>query len=181
MEKKVLKNISYRIYAFFLSLLLFSLSSLVFFTQDNSLHEAIGKEIPNIEINDFTLYIITMQYVQVISNGLKAMRYEDREEIYDLHIKQISNNLNEYMFAPFVLSKNQLYTFSQGADYVRDDGLRFWSKGVYDYKNHIFQGKGEFTLSNASTQANGLNINYDGKNGSIKAQTINAQMLLGSM
>lgn len=176
---KALKNISYRIYGFFFALLCFSLSSLVLFTQDSSLHKAIGKEVPNIEMSDFTLYVINMSYCQIISNGLKAMRYEDREEIYDLHIHQVSNHLNEHIFAPKVISKNHFYTFSQVAEYTRTDGLKFSSKGIYDYRNHIFQGNGDFSLSNPTTQANGVNIRYDGKNGTIKAEVINATINLG--
>ncbi|WP_181810119.1 hypothetical protein [Helicobacter cinaedi] len=180
MEIKSLKNISYRIYGFFFALLCFSLSSMVLFTQDNDLHKAIGKEVPNIEMTNFTLYMLTPQYCQAISEGTLAMRFENREELYELFIHQVNNKLNEYLYAPYVLSKNRIYTFSQGADYLRLDGLSFWSKwGVYDYNKRIFQGKEDFILQNNTTQATGQNIFYDSVLGEVKADTFKADILLG--
>ncbi len=180
MEIKSLKNISYRIYAFFIALLGFSLSSIVFFTSNNELYVNIGKEVPNIEISDFTLYLLNAQYTQAISQGRKALRFEDHEEIYDIFVNQINNKLNEYMYAPFVLSKDNLYTFSQGADYLRVDGLSFWSKwGVYDYHKRIFKGKGDFVLENHTTRATGKNIYYNMFKGDLRADSIKADIAMG--
>ncbi|MCX2717220.1 hypothetical protein OQH61_05660 [Helicobacter sp. MIT 21-1697] len=175
-----MKNISYRIYAFFIVLLGFSLSSIIFFTSDNALYANIGKEVPNIEISDFTLYLLNAQYTQAISQGSKALRFEDHEEIYDIFVNQINNKLNEYMYAPFVLSKNKLYTFSQGADYLRIDGLSFWSKwGIYNYQKRIFKGKGDFILQNSTTKATGKNIYYDMFKGDLRADSIKADIAMG--
>ncbi len=181
MEIKNLKNISYRIYAFFIALLCFSLSSIVFFTQDNELHKSIGKEVPNIEITDFTLYRSNLAYTQAIVFGKQALRFEEHEELYEVFINQLNNTLNEYMYAPYVYSKNQIYTFSQGVDYLRVDGLGFWSKmGVYDYNKRIFNGKDDFILYDKSTQSRGQNIYYDMPGGKIKADSIKIDMAMGS-
>lgn len=175
-----MKNISYRIYGFFFALLAFSLSSIVLFTQDNDMHKEIGKEVPNIEMTNFTLYMLNAQYCQAISEGTLAMRFENREELYELFAHQISNNLNEYIYAPFVLSKNRIYTFTQGADYLRLDGLYFWSKwGVYDYQKRVFSGKEDFILHNDTTKATGENIYYDALAGEVKADTLKADITLG--
>ena len=123
---KSLKNISYRIYAFFITLLCFSLSSIIFFTQDNEIHAAIGKEVP------YT------QHTQAVSSGTKALRYESHEEIYDLFINQVNQTLHEYMYAPFVHSQNRIYTFSQGVNYLRLDGLNFWSNWEVIITTHAF-------------------------------------------
>ncbi len=177
---KSLKNISYRIYIFFIALLLFSLSSVVFFTRDNEIHAAIGKEVPNIEMTGFELYIINSQYTQAISSGAKALRFESHEEIYELFINQVNNAFNEYMYAPFVHSKNRIYTFSQGVHYLRLDGLNFWSKwGNYNYITGIFTGKGDFTLNNTNTKAKGMNLYYDARQDNISADSIKINMTLG--
>ncbi|WP_295698043.1 hypothetical protein [uncultured Helicobacter sp.] len=174
-----MKNISYRIYTFFIALLCFSLGSIVFFTQDNELHKAIGKEIPNIEINNFTLYLINPQYTQAISWGTRALRFEEHEEIYELFMNQLNNNFNEYIYAPFVYSKNHIYTFSQGVDYLRLDGLYFWSKwATYHYATRIFRGRGDFILHNSTTQAIGQNIYYNILQHTIKADSIRANITM---
>lgn len=175
-----MKNISYRIYAFFIALLVASLASIVFFTQENATHKAIGKEVPNIEISNFTLYMLDTQYCRAISEGVRALRFENHEEIYDIFVNQINNKLNEYIYAPFVLSKNGLYTFSQGANYLRIDGLSFWSKwGVYDYQSRIFKGRGDFVFANENTQATGQNIYYDTLKGDMRADSVIADMAMG--
>lgn len=178
-----LKNISYSVYAFFIALFLVSVGSIAFFTQDYTLRESIGTEVPNIEINNFTMYLINPQYTQAISLGQKAMRFEDHEEMYDIFINQVntaSQALNEYMYAPFVYSKNQSYTFSQGVDYLRLDGLNFWSKmGVYDYNTRIFQGSGDFILRNYHNTIKGQNIYYASKEDKIKADSIMAELVVG--
>ncbi|MCH5312870.1 MAG: hypothetical protein J1E28_00505 [Helicobacter sp.] len=178
---KNLKNISYRIYAFFIALLCFSLSSIIFFTRDSEIHAAIGTEVPNIEMTHFTLYIINPKQTQAISSGTKALRFESHEEIYELFINQANNTFSEYMYAPFVYSKDKIYTFSQGVNYLRLDGLNFWSKwGNYNYNTRIFTGKGDFTLSNAATQAKGQNLYYNSLQDVIKADSIHIDMKLGS-
>ena len=175
---KSLKNISYRIYAFFITFLCFSLSSIIFFTQDNEIHAAIGKEVPNIEITNFMLYVTNSQHTQAVSSGTKALRYESHEEIYDLFINQVNQTLHEYMYAPFVHSQNRIYTFSQGVNYLRLDGLNFWSKwGSYNYNTRIFTGKGDFTLDNASTHAIGKNLYYNALQDIFKADSI--KVILG--
>ncbi len=109
------------------------------------------------------------------------MRFENREELYELFIHQTNNKLNEYLYAPYVLSQNRIYTFSQGADYLRLDGLSFWSKwGVYDYNKRIFQGKEDFILRNNTTTATGQNIFYDSVTEEVKADTFKADIIIGN-
>lgn len=171
---KSLKNIIYRVYVFFFGLLALSLLSLVFFTSDEEIHQNIGKEVPNIEINDFTLYLINPQYFQSFSYGAKAMRYNDHEEIRDIFIEQYNpQSVNEFIYAPFVVNKGGQYTFSQGANYLREDGLHFWSEwGTYNYKSRIFQGKGNFHLISNTTDTKGVNIFYNAFSNEIRADNI---------
>lgn len=174
-----MKNISYRIYVFFLLLFCFSLSSIILFTQDSEIHRHIGKEIPNIEITNFTLYLSDKETTKSISWGLKALRFEEHEEIYEFFINQINNTMNEYMYAPFVHSKHKIYTFSQGVDYLRLDGLNFWSKwGKYDYNKRVFSGNGDFILHNNTTKAVGQNIYYDMLKNTLKADNIKLDMVM---
>ena len=176
MEIKSLKSISYRIYAFFIGLLGLSLLSIVFFTSNYAPRQDIGTEVPNIGISDFTLYLMSLSYLQAVSSGYKAMRYNDYEEIYELHFHQYNpQNANEYIYSPFVVSKNSLYTFPQGADYIREDSVYFWSaQGVYDYKKRIFEGKGDFKMTNQSNRINGQNIYYNAFDEHIRADSIKA-------
>ncbi|TLD79806.1 hypothetical protein LS68_009425 [Helicobacter sp. MIT 05-5293] len=176
-----MKNIIHRVYAFFFSLLALSLLSIIFFTSNEEIHQNIGKEVPNIEINDFTLYLINSQYFQSFSYGAKAMRYNDHEEIYDLFVEQYNpQSANEFIYAPFVVNKEGRYTFSQGANYLREDGLHFWSEdGTYDYNNRIFQGKGAFHLINNTADTKGINIFYNAFSNEVRADNIKADIQIG--
>lgn len=181
MESRVLKNISYRIYLFLFALFIFGSSSTLFFNNNNTMYHAIGKEVPNIEIHNFTLYLINDHFVQAISEGREALRYENREEFYDVSIDQVNQSVGEYLTAPFAMSEYNRYIFPRGVDYVRSDGLSFWSEsGSYEYKIRVFTGKGAFKMNNETTDAIGRNIYYDGLNGLIKADVMNAKIALGS-
>lgn len=180
MGTKSLKNILYRIYGFFFALLALSLSSVIFLTSDDTLHKNIGVEIPNIEIHGFTLYTINPQQTQTITDGYKALRFSDHEELFDVLVNQLNkDNLHEYLSSSFVISKDRIYTFPQGVDYLRLDGLSFWSqKGIYEYQKHIFSGKGNFILRNTNTNASGLNIYYNGTQEIIQADSMKADISL---
>lgn len=180
MESLVLKNISYRIYFFLFALFIFGSSSTLFFTNNGEIHGAIGKEVPNIEMHDFTLYLINDRYVQVIAEGEEVFRYEDREEFRNVLLKQLNRNMQEQLKAPIFISQNNLYTFPRSVTYTRSDGLTFWSDvGSYDYKSRVFQGEGEFTMDNTVMSTYGYNIYYDEINAILKADKINADIMLG--
>lgn len=172
-----MKNISYKIYAFFVALLLISVLSVWFFNSSSHTQHKIGTEVPNIEISNFTLYMLNEVACESIIEGERALRFAAHEELYDVMLRQISNDFIEHISAPFVLSKDKIYTFSQGANYTRADGLSFRTNmGEYHYNKRIFNGKNGFVLSNDTIEAVGSEIYYDLNNAILRATDISADI-----
>ena len=129
-------------------------------------------------MHDFTLYVLQNEITQAVAYGDRALRFESYEEVYDVNLRQINNKRNEDLSTSQMISKNGLYTFPQGVNYARpSDKMEFWSKwGSYDYNKRIFQGRGDFTLTQNATQAKGQDIYYNALKDELKAQSINALM-----
>lgn len=157
------KNISFSIYAFFIGLLLLSVGSILFFEQDKSAYKDIGTNIPSIEIGDFKFFLLTTDPLSLVANGSRILRYNTYDEGYEVFAYQLdSQGRKEEYYAPYLKAIKDKYYAPQSIRFIREDGLVLWSeKGVYDYQKRIFDGEGQFFLTQDETDLQGLNIHFD--------------------
>lgn len=175
-----LSSILFKVYLFFFGLLVVSLLSILLFHDEQPTHKEIGTEVPNIEINNFMLSVMSEEALQMQGNGSRALRYSDKEVIYNLHINQKNKDILEYMSAHEAINKNNTYFFPQGVEYNNTQGIYFWSEsGVYDARARVFSGQGKFNLKNNDMQGNGVQISYDALKNAITAHTIQANINMG--
>lgn len=149
---------------------------IVIFAQDTNEILKKRSSLPLMEIDNFSIYEADTNLVTQHLNGIKALRYETYDVIYDSMISKIAqNNLIEHIYGEEITHNKNRYYFKKDGIYTRSDGLTFLSKGVFDSKLDVFLGEDKFYLYNQNgSELFGSNVIY---NQGLK--TINASNIKG--
>lgn len=162
----------FKIYAFFLCILFFSI---YFVLRPPEKVERIKKnheEIATLELKNFALYSIRDSKPQILVIGSEAYRFSDREEFVDLFLANFGFQANkktftqkdiEYFRVGKAIKKKDIYLFSKGIDYLNESGIGFIAEmGSYDSQKKRFIGKGDFELKNPEGKFWGEDLFFDG-------------------
>ncbi|WP_143428295.1 hypothetical protein [Helicobacter sp. 13S00477-4] len=137
---------------------------------------------PKIELNQFSMYQINTDFVDMKVEGSGALQFDDYEILFGFLASRYnthSKRTYEYISGEEVIKTGDIYTFPQGVVYTKSDGGSFWSEnGVYDYQKEIFKGKGDFILSTLEGNFEGKNIIYNRKSQNIQAIDIVSKIFL---
>ena len=166
---------------FFIIIALILASILLFFKPialKKSLHE--GKEVPALELHDFTLYEVGLGGLKDIMIGKDGFRYADRLEVNDINYTDSSRKLQNNLLADFgVYDNKELITLKGNVRYYREDGMHFKAnKTIIDQKKETMHTVGSFTLSKASDNVVGENLFYDTKKSQSRAKDVTAYFTL---
>lgn len=169
------------IFLFFLALLFLVIIALLFFKPRGEVFvDTDNVDIAKIEMKDFEMHQIKKDITDVIIKGKEAVQYRDYEIFKDILVRRsLENNIIEDIKAKRVHRKDDVYSFFNGVDYQKSDGLSFVSQaGVLNLKTEVFTGKGKFELKNFQGIVEGLDIVYNKKKETIKAQKIKSKIML---
>lgn len=148
--------------------------------EDKEKRERSKEEIATLEMKQFTLYSIKQSKPELLVIGLRALRYDDREEFFDFFLanyglvrgdkKEFEKEDIEYFQVGHAIKKKDKYWFYNGIDYLNEGGVSFVAKeGIYNSKEKIFDSIGEFGFANQDGSFEGINLHYDGNKQEIDA------------
>lgn len=164
---------SLKTYLFFLSILAFSIFFVAKPPEGGEKKERSKEEVATLEINQFALYSIRESRPELLVIGSKALKFDDREEMFDFFLANfgIARSKNssfkkedvEYFKVGHAVKKKDKYFFYRGIDYLNEAGMSFVAKeGIYNSWIKVFDSIGDFELKNQDGTFAGVNLHYDG-------------------
>lgn len=134
-------------------------------------------EIPVVELDRFTYYLLKEHKVDIIAHVKEGLRFETHDELNTIKImRNDEQNRQEELNALLALYNRKEIRFPKGLDYGRQDGVIFYTEQArYDIGKETFFGQGPFELMDPLSQIYGENLVFDRKNGKIRAEKIMAQ------
>jgi len=159
---------------FFVLLLLFSISLFVFL-KPQELSHLNGKEIAQLEIEDFIVYELTKKGVESVLSGTIGRQYSAYYEVENVHYIENKNRLDEHLYADRGRFEKNIAYLNDNVRYFREDGLSFESsKAIYDTKKELLHVPTSFILTQNENVVYGNELHYNTKTGKIRAQNIDA-------
>ncbi len=159
---------------FFVLIFLFSIS-LLFLLKPEQYQKADGEKIPQMEIEDFTLYEIDTKGVKSVVSGTIGRQYELYYEVENAHYVENKNKLGEHLYADKGKFEKDIAYLDENVRYFRDDGLSFESDhAVYDTNKELLFVPKSFVLTQNENIIYGNELHYNAKSGDIDAKEVNA-------
>ena len=160
---------------FFLAIAAVLLAILLFF-KPTDVPEMIknGKEVPALELHNFTLYELDQNGLKDIMIGKRGYRYKKRLEIVDINYTDSTRTLQNNLLADFGVYNNiDLITLEGNVRYHREDGMHFVTdRAIVNQKKETIDTKGPFKLYKFADNVVGDNLFYDSKKGLTHAKNV---------
>ena len=163
-----------RITHFFTLLFLFSVSMFVFL-KPQAYIKSDQKEVPELEIEDFTVYKLDEAGVESVLSGTSGDQYETHMNVEHAHYIQNKNKFGENLYADRGRFEKEIAYLDENVRYYREDGLSFESEhAVYNTKKEYLYVADNFTLTQNENIIYGKELHYYSKTGKSRAQKIEA-------
>lgn len=163
---------------FFVLLFVFSLSLLILLKPQEYQKAGNGK-IPQMEIEDFTLYELNKEGVKSVVSGTLGRQYKTYYEVENAHYVENKNRLGEHLYADKGKFEKNIAYLNDNVRYFREDGLSFESDhAIYDTSKELLYVPKRFILTQNENIIYGNELHYNAKNGKITAQQIDANYYL---
>lgn len=163
---------------FFVLLFVFSLSLLILLKPQEYQKAGNGK-IPQMEIEDFTLYELNKEGVKSVVSGTLGRQYKTYYEVENAHYVENKNRLGEHLYADKGKFEKNIAYLNDNVRYFREDGLSFESDhAIYDTNKELLYVPKRFILTQNENIIYGNELHYNAKNGKITAQQIDANYYL---
>ncbi len=160
---------------FFLAIGAILLAILLFFkpTKVQDLPHS-NKEVPALELHNFTLYELDQNGLKDIMKGKKGYRFSKRLEIADINYTDSTHTLRNNLLADYGVYNNvDLITLKGNVRYHREDGMRFvTNKAIVNQKKETIDTRGPFTLYKQEDIVIGKDLYYDSKKGLSRAKDV---------
>lgn len=152
------------------------LASILFFFQPMHVEENLpgDKEVPELEMNNFTLYELDTTGLKNIMIGRQGYRFKDRIEVNDIDYTDSTRSLQNNLQADFGIYDNiNLITLEGNVRYYREDGIKFVTdKAVIYQKEEKIKASGPFKIDKAADYIVGTDLYYDAKKGISHARSV---------
>jgi LPS export ABC transporter protein LptC len=159
---------------FFIIMLGFSLS-LFIFLRPEQLAKPSGEVLPQLEIEDFTLYEMDETGVTSVVSGSDAKQYVSHYEVENAHYIENKNKLGEHLYADHARFEKDIAYLNDNVRYFREDGLSFESdKAIYNTNKENLYVPGSFVLTQNENVVYGKELYYNSITGKMKANEIDA-------
>lgn len=180
----------FRIYAFFFSVLIFSIVFVLKPPENQSKIEHNQEEVAMLELDHFTLFSVVDQKPEAKIVGRKGKQFSDREEFWDFYLTNYNTNagglkaLNaqnneEHFFIRHGVHREDRYVFDGGITYSNADGMKFEAlDGVYFSQKRIFKTQGKFKAQTRDGIFEGEDLYYDSISEQMQAKFPKGQIWL---
>lgn len=163
-----------RITHFFIFLFLFSVL-LFIFLQPQSYVQNTDENVPQLEIEDFTLYEMDKRGVKSVVSGTVGRQYIKHYEVQNVHYIENKNKTGEHLYADNGIFKAEIAYLNDNVRYFREDGLSFESDhAVYNTNKELLYVPNKFVLTQNENVIYGSELHYYSVSGKIDAKAIKA-------
>ncbi len=163
---------------FFIILLLFSVSIFVFL-QPGSYTRSRDSKVPQLEIEDFSVYELTTEGVKSVLSGTVGRQFSTHYEVENAHYVENKKVLSEHLYADVGKFEKEIAYLDENVRYFREDGLSFESDhAVYDTKKETLYVPKKFIFTQNENVVYGSELNYNAKTGKMSAQKVDASYYL---
>lgn len=157
---------------FFLLLVGLLMGMYGYFTPDYTMLDK-NKEIPQIELSNFTLYEISQKGIDRILEGDEGKKFETRYVITSAKFSDNTKTLFHSIRSDHANYQNDLLKVDGNVHYVRQDGLEFRSKeGTYDANRSLIQTQGSFVITQQANRVTGTTLKYNTKQDTVSADRV---------
>lgn len=117
--------------------------------------------------------------IDLYAQGTSIKQFSDKEIYTDFIGEKLdSKGEIERLQGKEVLHINDDYDFTQGVNYTKGANIKFFSQfGVYNIRDEIFRGSGDFVIEDEGMKTTGKNIFYDKKSDEITAIDVHSQIM----
>lgn len=132
-----------------------------------------NRNIPKIELIDFTLYEISHKRIDHILEGKEGKKFDDYYVITSAKFGDNTKNLFQTIRSDNADYRNDIIKVDGNVHYVREDGLEFRSnEGIYNTKESLIQTKGPFVITQNANRIDGTALNYNTEHDTVSANKI---------
>ena len=151
------------------------LGGIFFFFKPLAIKQNHNAEIAQLELHNFMMYEFDRQKLVDIATGEKALRYKDRDLLYNFVFNDNSNNTLVSLSADKGRYQNDTIDLHGHVLYTKSDDIEFKSEHVfYDRKHAFAKSDVPFTASMGKNRVEGKTLYYDLKRDRIKSKDIYA-------
>ncbi|WP_295053647.1 LPS export ABC transporter periplasmic protein LptC [Sulfuricurvum sp.] len=132
-----------------------------------------NREIPKIELTDFTLYEISHKRIDHILEGKEGKKFDEYYVITSAKFSDNTKNLFQTIRSDNADYRNNIIKVDGNVHYVREDGLEFRShEGTYDSKASLIRTKGAFVITQNANHVEGTALNYNTEHDTVSADHV---------
>jgi LPS export ABC transporter protein LptC len=157
-------------------ILLFVLSfSLFVLLKPQAYSKSADGQVPQLEIEDFTLYKLDEEGVQSVVSGTIGRQYVSYYEVQNAHYIENKNKLGQHLYSDKGRFEKDIAYLDDNVRYFREDGLSFESDhAVYDTKKEFLYVPKKFILTQNENVVYGKELHYNSITGEVLAQDVDA-------
>ncbi len=151
------------------------LAMIYIFFNPMQLQEFDKKEVPQLELLNFSVYDLDTKGLKSVFYGKKGFKYEDRYEVTDMNYTDNSREYIAHLQADFGRYKESVIDLRGNVVYKRADGLTFQTDAAsYNQKTAIFQAPNAYTFYRNDDKITGTKLVFDSKENHILSKNIAA-------
>lgn len=151
------------------------LGSIFFFFKPLAIKQNNNAEVAQLELHNFMMYEFDRRKLVDIATGEKALRYRDRDLLYNFVFNDNSNNAIVSLSADEGKYKNDTIDLRGHVLYTKSDDIEFKSEHVfYDRKHAFAKSDVPFRAVMGNSRVEGKTLYYDLKRDRIKSKDIYA-------
>lgn len=163
-----------RLTHFFIFLLLLGFSLFVFL-KPQDYNKSTDIELPQLEIEDFTMYKLDEAGVRSVVSGTIGRQFTRYYEIQNAHYIENKNKLGQHLYSDKGKFEKDIVYLDENVRYFREDGLSFESDhAVYDTKKELLYVPQKFILTQNENVVYGSELHYNSVTGEVLAQDVDA-------
>lgn len=163
-----------RITHFFAFLFLLSFA-LFLFLKPQEYKRPSDEKIPQLEIEDFTLYELDKEGVQSVVSGTLGRQYISYYEVQNAHYIENKNKFGQHLYADKGRFEKEIAYLDENVRYFREDGLSFESDhAVYNTKEELLYVPEKFIFTQNENIVYGTELHYNSVTGEVLAQDVDA-------
>ena len=131
------------------------------------------KDVPMLNVGEFTLYELDTKGLKTIMTGKKALRFSNRYTVDEIDYTDNSNAFVANMKANYGIYKAHSADLKGAVSYVREDGITFNTDTMhYDTKTGIASTKDPYTAQKGESKMVGKGVVYDAKHKTMKSKKV---------
>lgn len=126
-----------------------------------NIKQQIVGDIPQLKMNQFTMYELNKNALETLVTGSQALRYKDRYVFNEVDFTDSSQKFISNIQASRGIYKNNILNLDGNVSYLREDGLEFKANTlVYNTKSSIAHTNDDYIAFLGENSMSGTSLKY---------------------